>query len=83
MHNKIVKHRAGVRITVNLVIANITHYQSMTNNGHYRRNQTAPEFLREIVWCGFIQPSEFEELGVSMDERFEPLPDRNPPSFAR
>ena len=41
------------RITVNLVIANITHYQPMTYNGHYRRNQTAPEFLREIVWCGF------------------------------
>ena len=25
----------------------------MTYNGHYRSNQTAPEFLREIVWCGF------------------------------
>ena len=28
----------------------------MTYNGHYRRNQTAPEFLREIVWCGFRAP---------------------------
>jgi hypothetical protein len=34
------------------VIANITHYQPMTYNGHYRRNQTAPEFLRKIVWFG-------------------------------
>ena len=27
----------------------------MTYNGHYMCNQTAPEFLREIVWFGWLR----------------------------
>ena len=29
-------------------------WETLTCNGHYRRNQTTPEFLREIVWFGFL-----------------------------